>query len=99
MTQKIMLPMAASAKRDYAVTCKEQSALAGRYGIKLADVRDRMFELSELMASGEIQPQKTGNKTKLVINSYIESSNAIGRQGALANGPQVGLHPTNRDTV
>ena len=45
-------------------------------------------ELNELMLAGVIAPQNTANKTKKVIQAYFESSNATGRQGALANGPE-----------
>lgn len=93
MTQKIMLPMAPSAGREYVVTVSEQKALAGRYGMKTKAICACLFELRSLMEAGEIQPQKTGNKTKAIIAAHIESSNVTERQGALANGPQVGLHP------
>lgn len=82
MTMKLMLPMAENTGRDYAVTASEQQDLARRYGLSLSEVRVRMLELREKMLAGNPAPQKTGNKTKLIIAAYLESSNAIGRQGA-----------------
>ena len=82
MSQKIMLPMGASDGRDYAVTWTEQLALAGKYGMTIESVRASLVNLSGLMATGVIQPRKTATKTKALIASYIESSNAAERQGA-----------------
>ena len=82
MSMKIMLPMAPSAGREYAVTWTEQQALAGRYGMTIDAVRACMNDLRVLMSNGDIAPQKTGNKTKAIISSHIERSNATGRQGA-----------------
>ena len=74
--------MAASAGRDYAVTWTEQLALAGKYGMTIEAVRSVLSDLCELMITGVIQPQKTGNKTKATIASHFERSNATERQGA-----------------
>ena len=93
MTQKFMLPMCSKDGREYAVTWTEQLALAGRYGMTIKAIRARLSELRNLMETGVIQPQKTATKTKAVIATHIESSDATERQGALANGPQVGPHP------
>ena len=82
MSQKIMLPMDPCAKRDYAVTWTEQHDLAGRYGMTIEAVRVCLNDLYGLFASGVIQPQKTGNKTKAIIQTHIERSNATERQGA-----------------
>ena len=82
MTQKIMLPMAPSAGREYAVTLSEQQALAGRYGMTMEAIRVCLSDLGRLMATGAIQPQKTGNKIKALIAAHIESSDATERQGA-----------------
>jgi hypothetical protein len=79
---KLMLPMAENQGRDYAVTELEQQDLARRYGLQLGEVRVRLKELREKMLSGDPAPQKTGNKTRLIIAVHFESSNAIGRQGA-----------------
>ena len=82
MSQKIMLPMDPCAKRDYAVTWTEQRALAGRYGMTIEAIRVCLSDLYGLMVTGVIQPQKTGNKTKAIIQAHIERSNATERQGA-----------------
>ena len=87
MTQKIMLPMAENKGRDYAVTLSEQQDLARKYRLDLPKIRAGLLILRGAMLAGNPAPQKTANKTKLVIAAYFESSNAIGRQGALANGP------------
>jgi hypothetical protein len=77
-----MLPMSPSAGREYAVTLSEQHFLASKYGISNEALRVCLFNLKKLMISGVISPQKTANKTKAVIASHIESSNAAERQGA-----------------
>ena len=82
MSPKIMLPMAPSAKRQYAVTWTEQLALASKYGMTLDAIRVCLFDLGRIMEAGLIQPQKTGNKTKAIIAAHIENSNVTERQGA-----------------
>jgi hypothetical protein len=92
MTQKIMLPMASSVRRDYAITWSEQIDLARRYGTDVDSIRVLLAKLNELMNQGVYQPQKTANKTRLIIQSYLENSNVTERQGASANGLN-GLNP------
>ena len=90
MTEKLMLPMAENAGRDYAVTLLEQQDLARRYELSLIAVKASLADLASRMLNGEVVPQKSATKTKRVIATHFESSNAIKRQGALANGPQWG---------
>jgi hypothetical protein len=82
MTEKLMLPMAPNAGREYAVTLSEQQDLARRYGMSLIALKASLEDLRSRMLSGEVVPQKTATKTKRVIDSHIESSNAVKRQGA-----------------
>jgi len=90
MTMKLMLPMAENQGHDYAVTESEQKDLARSYGLQVDVVRERLADLREKMLAGDPAPQKTGNKTKRIIAAHFESSNVIGRQGALANGRKWG---------
>ena len=79
MSHKVMLPMVS---REYAVTLKEQQDLARRYGISFEDVLLKLSEINGLLLSGAYEPQKTATKTKRIIASHFERSNANGRQGA-----------------
>lgn len=94
MTMKIMLPM--DTQREYAVTLSEQQSLARRYGIALDAVKASLLVLRADLLSGVAVPQKTATKTKRVIADHFESSDAIGRQSALANG-LYGLNSRNTE--
>ena len=71
MTEKIMLPMAETACRQYAVTLSEQNDLARRFGLSIDDVRIKLSKLSDQLSVGVVQPQKTGNKTKAIIEAHF----------------------------
>lgn len=77
-----MLPMSSKDGREYAVPLLEQQHLAGRYGLTLDAVRQSILVLRSRMLSGEVSPQKSATKTKKIIASHFESSNATERQGA-----------------
>ena len=77
-----MLPMTAKDGHEYGVTLLEQQILARRYGLTLDAVRQSIVVLRSRMLSGEVAPQKSANKTRKIIESHFESSNAIERQGA-----------------
>ena len=66
-----MLPMAEAAKRQYAVTLSEQQDLARRFELPLDDVRASLVKLSSQLSDGVVQPQKTGNKTKAIIEAHF----------------------------
>lgn len=72
MTDKIMLPMAANAGREYTVTLSEQQDLARRYGLRLEAVKASLEVLQSRMLSGEVDLQKTANKTRQAIAAHIE---------------------------
>ena len=90
---KIFLPMTA---REYAVTLTEQRDLARRYGVSEQAVRAALFDLQALLLDGSEEILKTATKVKKLIDAHIESSDAIGSQSGLANGPMSGPHsPTD----
>jgi len=86
---KIFLPMLG---REYAVTLSEQRDLARRYGVTEQAVRSELFVLQAHLLDGTEEILKSANKVKKLIATHIESSDAIGRQSALANGPMSGPH-------
>jgi hypothetical protein len=86
---KIFLPMMG---RKYAVTLTEQRDLARRYGVSEQAVRSALFGLQARLLDGSEELLKSATKVKKLIAHHFESSDAKGRQSALANGPMSGPH-------
>lgn len=76
--------------REYAVTLTEQKDLARRYGVSEQAVRSALFELQARLLDGSEELLKSATKVKKLIARHFESSDATGRQSALANRPMSG---------
>lgn len=82
LSQKLFLPTSHNLWKTYGVTLKEQQILARKFELSLDQVRFELNRLKTLMEAGTVPPQKTGNKTKRIIEAHFESSNVTERQGA-----------------
>lgn len=76
LSQKLYLPLNGKCKDRYSIPLLQQKYLARRAGLELEELRLKMKELDRLMQIGEIETQKTANKTFKIIRSFLDSSNA-----------------------